>query len=88
MDEINGMIEKLVEERIQERDHQRIAKVKASNIKNYKAYRARNLEKCKEIQRGYYYKRKNRKLEEALAKSKNKNLEEALAKHDIKITLV
>ena len=71
MDSINAILEKLVEERIQERDRERIAKVKASNIKNYMAYRARNLEKCKELQKGYYHKRKNRKLEEkALAKQK------------------
>ena len=71
MDSINAILEKLVEERIQERDRERIAKVKASNIKNYMAYRARNLEKCKELQKGYYHKRKNRKLEEkALAKLK------------------
>ena len=71
MDSINAILEKLVEERIQERDRERIAKMKASNIKNYMAYRARNLEKCKELQKGYYHKRKNRKLEEkALAKQK------------------
>ena len=36
MDEINGLIAKLVEERIQERDHEKIAKMKASNLKHYR----------------------------------------------------
>ena len=68
MDSINAILEKLVEERIQERDHERIAKMKASNLKHYRSYRARNLEKCRGIQREYYYKHKIIKKEEALAK--------------------
>ena len=78
MDEINGLIARLVEERIQERDKEKIAKMKASNLKHYKSYRARNLEKCRGIQRDYYQKQKIIKKEGG----------EALAKNDIETSLV
>ena len=66
MDAINDIVEKLVEERIRIRDHERIAKVKASNLKNFRAWRSRNpdeLKKRNKIYRSNSIKRKQEALE-------------------------
>ena len=76
----NALIEQRVIDHIAIRDEERISKIRAANKKNYNAYRSRNVEKCKEVSRGYYQKNKLIKLalKEAIETQKYQELEAAV----------
>ena len=71
MEAIHEIVEKIVEERIRIRDHERIAKVKASNLKNYRAWCVRNPDLFKERQERYRLNAKKKKEEKTSLAIKN-----------------